>query len=92
MDHSALVYGTLVSVYLITLVALLVAFLVRKKIPRRTILDIVEISVGIFAVAALICYHIADRVVLNGGDSFWIYVPPVIPVAVFVAWRLRRRR
>lgn len=78
-----------VSGYLLALVLLLVLFLVWRKVPRRGVFEIVQISVGIFACLVPVSYSVADRLVLNGGDSFWVYVAPVIPVAVFVAWTVR---
>jgi hypothetical protein len=92
MDHSSFVHGMIVSVYLVVLVALLVLFLVWQKVPRRAVFEIVEISVVVFAVSAGISYEIADRVVLNGGDSLLVYIPPVIPVAIYVAWSSRRAK
>src|SRR5271170_1236078 len=83
MDHSSIVKGIIVSVYLVTLVVLLVIFLVWQQVPRRAIFEIVQISILIFAISSGISYQIADRLVLNGGDSRLIYIPPVIPVAIF---------
>lgn len=92
MDHSSFVNGIIVSVYLIVLVVLLVTFLIWQKVPRREIFETVEISVGIFVFSSIISYQIADRVILNGGDSLFVYLPPVIPVAIFVAWSSRRAK
>src|SRR5262252_350114 len=90
MEHEGFVYGMVISGYLLALVLLLVLFLVWKKVPRREVFGIVEISVGIFAGLVPICYSVADRLVLHGCDSFLVYVGPVIPAAIFVAWTLRR--
>jgi hypothetical protein len=92
MDHSSLVHGIIVSVYLVVLTALLVMFLVWQQVPRPAIFEIVEISVIVFGISAAISYNIADRVVLNGGDSFWIYIPPVVPAAIAAAWLSRRAK
>lgn len=92
MDQSSLIHGTVVSVFLVVLFGLVAFYLVRRKVPRRAIFTIVEISVGIFAVCALISYEVADRLVLNGGDSLLIYIPPAISVIIFVLWSSRRER
>ena len=92
MDHSSLLHGIAVSVYLVILFALLVIYLVWQKVRRREVFEIVEISVLIFAAALAISYHFADRVVLNGGDSLLIFIPPVIPVAIYGAWSSRRAK
>ena len=84
--------GIGVFLYLVILAVLLFVILIRQGVPRRAALEAVEISVGIFIAALLITYEIADRVVLDGGDSLLIYIPPVIPVAIFVFWLLRRRK
>jgi len=90
MEHEGFIYGMVVSGYLLALVLLLVLFIVWRKVPRREVFEIVQISVGIFAFLVPISYSVADRLVLNGCDSFWCYVAPVIPVAIFVAWIVRR--
>ncbi|MGC9943030.1 MAG: hypothetical protein ABSE48_14460 [Verrucomicrobiota bacterium] len=92
MDQSSIVRGIGVFVYLVILAVLLFVILIRQGVPRRAALETVEISAGIFVVALFITYKIADRVVLDGGDSLLIYIPPVIPVGIFVFWLLRRRK
>jgi hypothetical protein len=92
MDHSSFVHGMTVSVYLVVLFAALVMFLVWQKVPRRAVFEIVEVSVVIFAISAGISYELADRVVLNGGDSLLVYIPPAIPVAIYAAWSSRRAK
>ncbi len=92
MDQSSIVRGIGVFVYLVTLAVLLFVILIWQGVPRRSALETVEISVGIFVVALLITYQIADRLALDGGDSLLIYIPPVIPVGIFVFWLLRRRK
>jgi len=82
----------IVSVYLVVVFAVLVVFLVWQKVPRRAVFEIVENSVLIFAISAGISYEIADRVVLNGGDSLLVYIPPAIPVAVYAAWSSRKAK
>ena len=90
---DSLFHGLLVSAYLAVLVSLLVAFLAWRQVARGVILEIVFVSIFIlFVCSNYVCYPIADKLVLNGGDSFWIYVPPVIPVVAFVTWILRRAR
>ena len=92
MDHSALVDGIAVSAYLVILAVALFIFLIRRGVPRKAALETVEFAAGIFVLALLITYKIAERVVMNGGDSLLIYVPPVFPAAIFVFWLLRRRK
>ena len=92
MDHSSLVHGIIVSVYLVVLFALLAICLAWQQVPRRAIFHIVEFSVVLFAISAAISYQIADRVVLNGGDSLLVYIPPVIPVAIVAIWLSRRAK
>jgi hypothetical protein len=92
MDHASLAHGTVVSVYLVALIVCLVAFLVWQRLPRGTIFEIVYLPVVIFAISADLSYQVADRMVLNGDDSLLIYIPPVFPVAIFVAWSSRRAK
>jgi hypothetical protein len=92
MDRSSLVHGLAVSVYLVVTFALLALCLAWQQVPRRAIFEIVEISVGVFAISAAISYQIADRVVLNGGDSLLVYIPPLVPVAIVAAWLSRRAK
>ncbi len=92
MDHSSIMRGIGVLAYLVIIAALLFVVLIRQGVPRRAALEAVEISVGIFIFALFITYEVAERVVLNGGDSLLIYAPPVIPAAGFVFWLLRRRK
>ena len=90
---DSLFQGILVSGYLVALVASEVVFLAWRRVPRGVIFEMVFVSTFIFSICARdVSYPIADKLVLNGGDSFWIYVPPVIPVMAFVAWSLRRAR
>ena len=92
MDHSAFLHGMVVSVFLIVLFALVAVYLVRRKVPREQVFWIVEISVVVFVVSVAVSYEVADRLVLNGGDSLLVYIPPVIPVAIYVAWSSRRAK
>lgn len=92
MDQSSLTHGIIVSVYLVVLTALLVVFLVRRRVPRHAILAIVEISILVFAVSADVSYRIADRMVFDGGDSLLVYIPPVIPAAIVAVWLSRRAK
>src|SRR5437588_10115614 len=90
---DSLLHGLLVSAYLAALVSLLFVFLASRRVPRGVILEMVFLSALIFLICSdYVCYPIADKLVLNGGDSFWIYVPPIIPVAAFVALSLRGAR
>ena len=92
MDHSSLIRGIIVSVYLVALTAVLVMLLVWQQVPRRAIFEIVEISVVVFGISAAISYSIADRVVFDGGDSLLIYIPPVVPTAIVAVWLSRRAK
>jgi hypothetical protein len=92
MDRASLLRGIGVSVYLVILFALLVVFLVRQRVPRHAIFEIVEISLFVFVSFLFLSIKIADRVVLNGGDSLVNYLIPVIPVAIFAIWMSRRMR
>ena len=92
MDHSAFLHGMVVSVFLVVLFALVAVYLVRRKVPREQVFWIVEISVVVFVVSVAVSYEVADRLVLNGGDSLLVYIPPVIPVAIYVAWSSRRAK
>ena len=92
MDQSSIVRGIGVFVYLVNSCASLVCYSHLAGSSALFGLETVEISVGIFVVALLITYQIADRLALDGGDSLLIYIPPVIPVGIFVFWLLRRRK
>ena len=92
MDRSSLVHGITVSVYLVVLTALLVVFLVRRQVPCQAILEIVEISILVFAASAGVSYRIAGRMVFDGGDSLLVYLPPVIPAAIAAVWLSRRAK
>jgi len=91
MNLSPVERGTAVCVYLLLLAALLFVVLIWRGVQRRAALETVEISTGIFVAGLLLSYRIADHLTLGGSDSLWIYVPPVVPVAIFVFWLLRRR-
>ena len=80
----------MVSAYLLGLVLLLVVYLIRKKVSRHAILEIVETSVVFFWLLLIISYRIADKITLNGSDSFWVYVPPIFPVAILAFWLSRK--
>ncbi len=92
MNHSPVIRGIAVSVYLLALAILLLILLIRQGIPRRAALEAVEVSAGIFVVALIVTYLLAERLALNGGDSLLIYLPPVVPVAVFASWLSRRAK
>lgn len=92
MDHLSIVCGFGVFAYLVILAVLLFVVLIWKGIPRQAALETVEISAGIFVFALFITCKIADWIVLDGGDSLLIYLPPVIPVVAFVFWLLRKRK
>jgi hypothetical protein len=92
MDLSPIEKGTLVLGYFTILVVILILFLVRRGIPRPAVFRIVQASVAVFFISCLASFEIAGRVVRNGDESLATYLPPVIPVVVFVAWSLRRMR
>ena len=91
MDKSSIICGTAVFVCLVAMAAMLFALLIRQGVPRTAALEIVEVSTGIFIAALFVTYRVANRLVPDGGESLLIYIPPVVPVGIYVFWLLRRR-
>lgn len=92
MNLSPFMRGTAVVAYLLFLAALLFVILIRRGIPRHAALKMVEISAGIFSVGLCVTYWLAEQMTMNGGDSLLIYLPPVVPIGIFVLWLLPRKR
>jgi hypothetical protein len=80
------------TIYLLSVLALLVGFLVWRRIPRRAVFDIVHFSVWIFGIASFMSLQVVDRVAPRLLDGLVPFIPPLFPVGVFVAWSLYRRR
>lgn len=84
--------GIAVCIFILVVFALLVIFLLWQEVPRHAGFQIAEISATIYAASVVISYEIAERLVLNGGDSLLIYVAPVVPVVIYVVWASRRAK
>jgi hypothetical protein len=76
-------------IYLVSLLALLIGCLVWRRIPRRAAFDIVHYSVWIFALTAFLSLELVDRVAPQFLNGLAPFIPPVIPVGIFVAWSLK---
>jgi hypothetical protein len=80
----------ILTAYLSGLLALLVGLLSWRKIPRRTAFDIVHLSAWIFALTSFLSLQVMSRTASQFLDGLVPFLPPVIPVALFVAWSLHR--
>ena len=80
------------TTYLLGLPVLLVGFLLMLKVPRRSVFELVHSSVWIFAITSFLSLEFVSSVAPNLLDGLVPYIPPVIPVSVFVAWSLHRVR
>ena len=80
------------TVLLLSLFALLVGFLVWRRVPRRHAFQILHASAWIYAASFFFGLQVVDRVAPRLLDGFVPYIPPAIVVAIFVAFALHRVR
>ena len=78
------------TVFLLCLLALLVGFLLWRRVPRQHAFWIVLASDWIYALSFFLTLRAVDVVAPSLTDGFVPYFPPIILVAIFVAWALHR--
>jgi len=76
--------------FLLGLLALLIVFLRGRGVPRRETFDVVHLSVWIFVIGTWLSLAGMDRFAPASLDGLLPFIPPVIPVIIFVAYVLRR--
>jgi hypothetical protein len=80
------------TLFLISLLGILVAFLLWRKTPRAIALETVFISGWVFAVSYWITEEAIYRLNSDLLDGWLPYLPPLLPVCIFVMWFLPRAR
>jgi len=80
------------TIFLVFLVALLVGFLLWRRTPRLIFFEVIFISGWIFAIAFWLTEEVIYKFKPDLLDGFIPYIPPVIPVIIFVAWFLPRAK
>jgi hypothetical protein len=80
------------TIVLLAEFAFLVGFMVWRRVPRRYAFDILHASAWIFVAAYFLCWPLVDKISSRVDDGPVQYLPPVIPVAIFVAWALRKAK
>jgi hypothetical protein len=80
------------TLLLLSLVASLVGFLIWRRVTRRQLFKILHVSAWIYALFFFFGLAIVDKAAPRLTDGFIPYLIPVLPVALFVAWALRRQK
>jgi hypothetical protein len=78
------------AILLLCLLALLVGFLIWRKVPRQHLFSILLIASWVYGLSFFLTLRAVNAVAPSLIDGFVPYFPPVIPVGVFVAWALHR--
>ena len=78
------------AVLLLCLLLLLVAFLIWRKVHRQHFFSILLFSSWVYGLTFFLTLRALNTIAPSLIDGFIPYFPPVIPVAVFVAWALHR--
>ena len=73
---------------LLVLLGALGGFLHWRRTPRDVFFGAVFISVWVYAIAFWVTVGTLDQINPNLENGFLPYFPPIVPVAVFVAWFL----
>ena len=76
------------TLFLFCLVGALVAFLFWRRTPRSIFFGAIFFSTWIYAIAFWMTVGVLDRLSDNLSDGFLPYLPPLVPVAGFLAWFL----
>jgi CHASE2 domain-containing sensor protein len=80
------------AIYFLSVFAALIGLLVLRRVPRRTGFEIVLHSAWIFALASFLSLQVISRVAPRLLDGLVPFMPPVVPVCIFVAWSLHRAK
>lgn len=80
------------TLLLFLLFAVLFAFLVWRRVPRQHLFWVLLMSAWIYALSFFLTLRGVDAIAPRLTDGFVPYLPPVIPVGVFVAWALHRMK
>jgi hypothetical protein len=80
----------LAVLYLLSLVAILIGFLRWRRTPRVIVFDLLLASTWIFVFGFNVTLGVFAVLAPDWMEGLVPYIPPVIPVAIFVAWVLRR--
>jgi hypothetical protein len=80
------------TIFLVSIFVVLIGFLLWRRTPRLIAFEAVFISVWIFAIAFWITEEIFDKLDSNLLDGFVPYIPPIIPVIIFLVWFLSRAK
>jgi hypothetical protein len=80
------------TLLLLSLFALLVGFLMWRRVPRRQLFQILHVSAWIYAISFFIGLQIADRAAPRLTEGFLPYLLPVLPIGLFVAWAMHRQK
>ena len=78
--------------FLICLALALVAFLLWRRTPRPIFFEAALNSVWIFAIAYWLTENLIYKLKPDLLDGFIPYLPPIVPVVVFLAWFLSRAK
>ena len=78
------------TLVILLLLAGLVAFLVWRKVPRQHLFWILLMSAWIYALSFFLTLRGVDAIAPRLTEGFVPYLPPMIPVGVFVTWALHR--
>jgi hypothetical protein len=80
------------AIYLAALAILLAGFLFWKKVPRPIAVDIWCGTILVFIICLWISLEIFGRFAGKFEEGIFPYLPPIIPMLVFLVWWLRRIR
>jgi hypothetical protein len=80
------------TILLICLLAVLVAFLLGHRLPRAFLVQAILLSAWIYAGAFWLTLGVVHKLKPEALDGFLPYLPPIVPVAAFIAWYLCRAK
>jgi amino acid transporter len=78
--------------YLLCLLAMLIGFVIWRRLPRRAAFEVVHFTAWIFVISSAVSLFVVDRIAPNRLDGLVPFIPPVIPAGIFAAWLLRRAK
>ena len=80
------------TLFLVALTAALVGYLWCRRTPRPIAFEAVFISAWIYTIGFWVALDVVDKLRPDLLFGLVPYIPPIIPVIIFVAWFLRRAR
>ena len=80
------------TLLLLSLFALLIGFLVWRRVPRHQLFGILHVSAWLYALSFFLGLQIVDRTAPRLTDGFVPYLIPVLPIVLFVAWAMHRQK